>query len=349
MKLYSRIVVASSVVAAIATMPASLSAQSNELTGAGSSFAFPLYSKWAAVYQAKTGVKVNYQSIGSGGGIRQFSDMIVDFGGTDGPMNDDQLAKAKGGAVLHVPTAMGAVAVTYNLPELRQPLRLDGAVLGDIYRGVITRWNDPRIASLNAGVRLPASDILVVHRADGSGTTYAFTDYLSAVNAAWAGGPGKGTDVKWPVGLGGKGSEGVTGQVKQLPGAIGYVELSYAKQNHLPTALMRNARGEFVAPSPKAVTAAAAGAIAALPSNTDYRISIVNAPGRGAYPISSLTWILMYRNQQDAVKGKMLLDFVKWGLGEGQSFEEGLDYAPLPAKLAKALVQRLGTVTVAKR
>jgi phosphate transport system substrate-binding protein len=327
---------------------APLAAQSVELTGAGSSFAYPLYSKWAEEYNAKTGVKVNYQSIGSGGGIRQFSDMIVDFGGTDGPMSDEQMSKAKGGAVLHVPTAMGAVAVTYNLPQIRRPLRLDGAVLADIYRGIVTRWNDPRLAALNPGMTLPVADILVVHRADGSGTTYAFTDYLSAVSQPWATGPGKGTDVKWPVGLGGKGSEGVTGQVKQLAGAIGYVELSYATQNHLATALIRNARGEFVAPSPTAVTAAAAGAIAALPANTDYRISIVNAPGRKAYPISSLTWILMYRKQSDPVKGKQLLDFLRWALTEGQRYETALDYAALPPAMAKRLVERLGTVTAAK-
>jgi phosphate transport system substrate-binding protein len=336
-----------SMAAACAAAP--LAAQSAELTGAGSSFAYPLYSKWAAEYHAKSGVKVNYQSIGSGGGIRQFSEMIVDFGGTDGPMTDEQIAKAKGGAVLHLPTAMGAVAVTYNLPQVRRPLRLDGAVLADIYRGVVTRWNDPRLAALNPGVALPAADILVVHRADGSGTTYAFTDYLSAVNSDWAAGPGKGTDVKWPVGLGGKGSEGVTGQVKQLPGAIGYVELSYANQNHLPTAQIRNASGEFVAPSSSAVTAAAAGAITALPANTDYRISIVNAPGRGAYPISSLTWILMYKTQQDAVKGKQLLDFVQWGLTEGQRYEAALDYAPLPPAMARQLLKQLGTVTMATK
>lgn len=335
--------------AAVMCAAAPLAAQSGELTGAGSSFAYPLYSKWAAEYQAKTGVKVNYQSIGSGGGIRQFSEMTVDFGGTDGPMSDEQIAKAKGGDVLHIPTAMGAVAITYNLPGLQRPLRLDGAVLADVYRGVVTRWNDSRIAALNPGAKLPATDIVVVHRADGSGTTYAFTDYLTAVNPGWASGPGKGTDVKWPIGLGGKGSEGVTGQVKQVPGAIGYVELSYANQNHLPTALIRNARGEFIAPSPAAVTAAAAGAIGTLPANTDYRISIVNAPGRGVYPISSLTWILMYKSQRDPVKGRQLLDFVTWGLGEGQRYETALDYAALPPAMAKQLLKRLGSVTIAAR
>jgi phosphate transport system substrate-binding protein len=334
---------------AIAPLARPLAAQSAELTGAGSSFAYPLYSKWAAEYQARTGVKVNYQSIGSGGGIRQFSEMVVNFGGTDGPMTDEQLAKAKGGPVLHVPTAMGAVAITYNLPRLGRPIRLDGAVVADIFRGVVTRWNDPRLVALNPGLRLPAADILVVHRSDGSGTTYAFTDYLSTVNRAWAAGPGKGTDVRWPVGLGGKGSEGVTGQVKQLEGAIGYVELSYANQNHLPTALVKNARGEFVAPSSAAVTATAAGALATLPANTDYRISIVNAPGHGAYPISSLTWILLYKAQQNAATGKPLVDFVKWGLTDGQRYETALDYAPLPPAMARQLLQRLATVTIASK
>lgn len=314
------------------------------LTGAGSSFAYPLYSKWAAEYQAKTGVRVNYQSIGSGGGIRQFSEQVVDFGGTDGPMTDEQIAKARGGAVLHIPTAMGAVAITYNLPTLKAPLRLDGPTLADIFRGLITRWNDPRLAALNPGVSLPTQDILVVHRSDGSGTTYAFTDYLSAVSPAWKSGTGKGTDVKWPVGLGGKGSEGVTGQVKQTPGTIGYVELSYATQNHLPTAVVKNAEGEFVAPSPNAVTTAAAGAASKLPANTDYRISIVNAPGKGAYPISSFTWILAHTKTADPAKGKLLRDFLHWGLTEGQSYETALDYAPLPEAMRAALVAKVDSI-----
>lgn len=326
------------------------SAAGSQIQGAGATFPYPLYSKWFDEYgRNHAAVKINYQSIGSGGGIRQFSEMVVNFGATDGPMTDEQMARAKGGPVLHVPTAMGAVAITYNLPRITKPVRLDGALLADIYRGVVTRWNDPRLAALNPGLALPASDILVVHRADGSGTTYAFTDFLSAVNPAWAAGPGKGTDVKWPVGLGGKGSEGVTGQVKQLEGAIGYVELSYARQNHLPTALVKNARGEFVGPSSAAVTSAASGVLATLPANTDYRISIVNAPGKGAYPISSLTWVLLYRAQKDAETGKPLVDFLKWGLTEGQRYETALDYAPLPPAMAKRLLQQLKKVTIASR
>jgi phosphate transport system substrate-binding protein len=322
----------------------SASGSGANLTGAGSSFAYPLYSKWASEYQAKTGVRVNYQSIGSGGGIRQFSEQVVDFGGTDGPMTDEQIARAKGGTVLHIPTAMGAVAITYNLPALKAPLRVDGPTLADIFRGVVTRWNDARLAALNPGVALPAEDILVVHRSDGAGTTYAFTDYLSAVSPAWKSGTGKGTDVKWPVGLGGKGSEGVTGQVKQTPGTIGYVELSYATQNRLPTAVVKNAEGEFVAPSPAAVTAAAAGAAAKLPATTDYRISIVNAPGKGAYPISSFTWILAYAKNADQAKGKLLRDFLHWGLTDGQSYETALDYAPLPEAMRAALVARVDSI-----
>ncbi|MEO9116575.1 MAG: phosphate ABC transporter substrate-binding protein PstS, partial [Gemmatimonadaceae bacterium] len=216
-------------------------AQVTDLTGAGSSFAYPIYSKWASMYAAKTGVRVNYQSIGSSGGIRQLSDGIVDFGATDGPMTDEQIAKAKGGRVLHFPTVLGGVAVTYNLPGVKQPLKLTGDVIAGLFMGTITKWNDQRIGKLNPGVTLPASDVIVIHRADGSGTTYIFSDYLATVSSGWLSKVGRGQTLNWPVGLGGKGSEGVTGQVKQLPGAIGYVELAYAKKNSLPVALVRNA------------------------------------------------------------------------------------------------------------
>jgi phosphate transport system substrate-binding protein len=259
-------------------------------------------------------------------------------------MSDAELAKAKGGPVLHIPTAMGAVAVTYNLPEVREPLKLTGDVLAAIYQGQITRWNDARIAVLNPTAKLPATDILVVHRSDGSGTSYVFTDYLAAVSPSWAIKPGKGKEVQWPVGLGAKGNEGVAGQVKQTPGALGYVELAYANQNKLATASVKNANGEFVAPSIAAVTAAAAGAVAKLPAGTDYRISIVNAPGAGAYPISSLTWILAYQKQTDAAKGKKLVDFLKWALADGQALEAPLDYAPLPESMRTGLVQRVETI-----
>ena len=316
-----------------------------DLTGAGATFPYPLYSKWFADYAAQTGVKINYQSIGSGGGIRQLSEGTVDFGASDSPMSDADIAKAKG-PVMHFPTVLGAVAVTYNLPEVTSALRLSGAVLADIFAGRITKWNDAKIAALNPGVKLPASDILVVHRSDGSGTTFVFTDYLSAVSPAWASGPGRGKEVSWPVGLGGKGNEGVSGQVKQTPGSLGYVELAYAKQNNLPSAAIQNASGKFVAPSPAGMTAAAAGVAEKLPGNTDYRLSIVNAAGPDAYPISSFTWILVYAQQSDSVKGRKLRDFLKWALTEGEKQASALDYAPLPASMASRLTARLDSIKV---
>lgn len=315
-----------------------------DLTGAGATFPYPLYSKWFDAYSSKTGVKINYQSIGSGGGIRQLSEQTVDFGGTDAPMSDAELAKAKGGAVLHIPTALGAVAVIYNIAEVTQPLKLTGDVLAAIYQGQISKWGDARIASLNPGVKLPATDILVVHRSDGSGTSYVFTDYLANISSAWAANPGKGKEVQWPVGLGAKGNDGVAGQVKQTPGAIGYVELAYATQNKLSAAMLKNAAGEYVAPAIASVTAAAAGASAKLPSTTDYRVSIVNASGTGVYPISSFTWIILYQKQPDPVKGKTLVDFLRWALSDGQAMEAPLDYAPLPDAMRSALMAKLDTV-----
>jgi len=236
--LLARTVLGAACVAAVA-MPSA----AQDLTGAGATFPYPIYNKWFSDYAAKTGVKINYQSIGSGGGVRQISEQTVDFGASDAPMSDEELAKAKGGALLHVPTVLGAVVITYNVSALKRPLKLDGITLADIYLGKITKWNDPRIAALNKGTALPASDILVVHRSDGSGTTYVFTDYLSRVSTDWATKPGKGKDVQWPVGLGAKGNDGVSGQVKELPGSIGYVELAYAKQNKLAYAEMKNAAG----------------------------------------------------------------------------------------------------------
>lgn len=318
----------------------------SDLTGAGSTFAYPLYSKWASDYAAKTGVKINYQSTGSGGGIRQLSEQTVDFGGSDAPMTDAEIAKAKGGSLLHVPTALGADVITYNLPTVKVPLNMTGDVIARIFLGQIAKWNDRAITSLNPSVALPAQDILVVHRSDGSGTTYVFTDYLTAVSPVWAKGPGRGKEVPWPVGLGGKGNEGVTGQVKQAPGAIGYVELAYARKNELPVAAVRNAAGNFIAPSVQSITAAAAGVAEKLPANTDYRISIVNAPGADAYPISSFTWILLYQNQRDATKGKSLVDFLRWGLTDGQELEAALDYAPLPSALTGPLIKRLDTISI---
>jgi phosphate transport system substrate-binding protein len=245
---------------------------------------------------------------------------------------------------VHIPTALGAVTMVYNLPGVTSPLQLSGELIAGIYQGQITKWNDPRLAALNTGVKLPATDILVVHRSDGSGTSYVFTDYLASVSPTWATKPGKGKEVQWPVGLGAKGNEGVAGQVKQTPGAIGYVELAYATQNKMAMASVKNANGEFVTPSIASVTAAAAGAAGKLPPTTDYRVSIVNAPGAGVYPISSFTWIIAYAKQADSAKGKKLTDFLRWALNEGQAMEPALDYAPLPESMRTALLTRVDSI-----
>jgi phosphate transport system substrate-binding protein len=316
------------------------------LTGAGATFPYPLYSKWFSDYAAETGVKINYQSIGSGGGIRQITEGTVDFGASDGPMTDEQLARSKHGRIMHFPTILGADAISYNLPSVTQPIKLTGPVIADVFLGKITKWNDARIAALNGDAALPNQDILVVHRSDGSGTTYIFTDYLSAVSPAWTQGPGKGKEVNWPAGMGAKGNEGVAGMVKQTPGSIGYVELAYAKQNRLAFASMQNPSGAFVAPSIESVTAAASGAMSALGPSSDYRVSVVNAPGADAYPISSLTWLLVYQRQPDATKGRHLVDFIRWALTDGQQSAPRLDYAPLPGSLAGQLRTRLDQIQV---
>jgi phosphate transport system substrate-binding protein len=328
------------------TFASNLMAQ--DLNGAGATFPYPIYSKWFADYATSTGVKINYQSIGSGGGIRQLTEGTVDFGASDAPMSDAEMAKLKA-PVLHFPTVLGAVVITYNIPGVTKAIRLTGPVVADIFAGKITKWNDDKIASLNKGLRLPSSDILVVHRSDGSGTTYIFSDYLSSVSPSWAQAPGRGKELAWPVGLGGKGNEGVAGQVKQTPGAIGYVELAYAKQNSLPFADLQNANGDFVTPTIESVTTAAAAAAAKLPANTDYRISIVNAAGKGAYPISSFTFLLVYQTQPDAAKGKKLVDFLRWYLRNGERTAASLDYAPLPASMIAQLEKRLGTIQMASR
>jgi len=340
-----RTIVSLIAVPALATVAA---AQSVDLTGAGATFPYPIYSKWFSDYAAKANVRINYQSIGSGGGIRQLSEQTVDFGASDAPMSDAELSKAKGGKVLHFPMVLGAVVVTYNLPDVQKALKLSGAVLADIFLGKISKWNDPRIAALNAGVKLPAKDILVVHRSDGSGTSYIFTDYLTAVSPAWAGGPGRGKEVQWPVGLGGKGNEGVAGQVRQIAGSIGYVELAYARQNKLAYAELQNASGAFVAPTIEATTEAAAGAAKALSKDTDYRISIVNAPGKKAYPISSFTWLLVYEKMAEGTKAKKLAAFLKYALSDGQKSAPSLDYAPLPANIVKQLEQRAASLVAGR-
>lgn len=314
------------------------------LTGAGATFPYPIYSKWFSDYATATGVEINYQSIGSGGGIRQLSEQTVDFGASDAPMSDEEMAKAKGGPILHFPTVLGADVVTYNLSALTTPLRLTGPVLADIFLGRVKKWNAPAIAALNTGVKLPNLDILVVHRSDGSGTTYIFTSYLTAVSPAWKAGPGAGKEVAWPVGLGAKGNEGVAGQVKQVPGSIGYVELAYAKQNKLAYASIQNASGQYVAPSIGSITAAAGAIADTLSDNSDYRVSIINASGASAYPISSVTWILIYQNQSDAAKGRALVDFMRWAYETGQKDAASLDYAPLPDKMRGKLAARLSSI-----
>jgi phosphate transport system substrate-binding protein len=339
-------VLASTAAALTLAIPATAPAQAVELTGAGATFPYPIYSKWFADYATKTGVKINYQSIGSGGGIRQLTEGTVDFGASDAPMTNEEMAKLKT-PVLHVPTVLGAVVLTYNVPEVTQPLHLTGDVIAEIFQGNIYKWNAKPIAELNPGVKLPSKDILVVHRSDGSGTTFIFSDYLSAVSGSWKSGPGRGKELQWPVGIGGKGNEGVAGQIKQTPYAIGYVELAYARQNKLPYAWVRNAAGTFVEPTISAVTAAAA--TASLPAGTDFRVSIVNAPGPEAYPISSFTFLLVPKAYGNAAKGKALIEFVKWAIHDGEKAAETLDYAPLPEKVVGMLDQQLNGIQIAAK
>jgi len=305
------------------------------INGAGATFPYPLYSKWFDVYYQKyPNLQFNYQSIGSGGGVKQITEGTVDFGASDGPMNDKQIAayRAKNGGtgVLHFPTVMGAVVVAYNVPGISQQLNLSGEVLAAIFLGKITAWNDPEIAKMNPGTQLPDSRIVVVHRSDGSGTTYIFVDYLSKVSKEWEARVGKASSVNWPVGLGGKGNEGVTGQVKQTPGSIGYTELIFAAQNKIPYARIRNAAGEFIQASLQSVTEAAASSDD-LPA--DFRASITNAKGRGAYPISSFTWLLVPDRIADPTKRTAIKEFLKWMLSDGQSMTEVLNFARLPQSL----------------
>ncbi len=313
------------------------------INGAGSSFAYPLYSKWTAEYSTiDPSVHFNYQSIGSGGGIAQIIARTIDFGATDAPMSEQEMAKA-GSPILHLPTALGAVVITYNLPG-SPALKLTPEVVANIFLGKITAWNDPAIAATNPGVTLPSTPIAVVHRSDGSGTTYVFTDYLAKVSPEWAKDVHVGKAVHWPAGTGAKGNEGVTGQVTQLPGAIGYVELAYAFQNKLPVAAIRNRAGDFVSPSVASVTAAAAAASKAMPA--DMRVSITNADGAASWPISAFTYVLVYREQTDPARGPTLIKFLRWGNHEGQKFCEPLLYAPLPASIVKLVDAKLASVTL---
>ena len=313
------------------------------LTGAGATFPNPIYGKWFSEYNKKTGIQINYQSIGSGGGIKQFTEGTVDFGATDGPMTEAQLAAVQGN-VLHLPTVMGAVVLTYNLPAAgATQLKLDGPTIADIFLGKITRWNDRRLVAANPGVSLPNQDIIVVHRSDGSGTSYIFTDYLSKVSPEWKSKVGNANSVNWPAGLGGKGNEGVTQQVKQSEGAIGYVELIYAISNQLSYAQVKNAAGAFIVPSLASVTAAAASATFA--PNTDFRVSITDAPGADAYPISSFTWLLVKPDMADEAKGKSLKSFLDWMVtDEAQQMAAELHYAPLPAPVVALLKERINAL-----
>lgn len=297
------------------------------LSGAGATFPYPIYSKWFDVYAKKTGVQINYQSIGSGGGIQQFKARTVDFGASDAPMSNADMKDLPAPAV-HIVTVAGAVAVPYNLPGISHGLRLDADTLSRIFLGEITTWNDPALVKLNPKIELPSTSIAVVHRSDGSGTTYIFTTYLSKVNSEWSSKVGAGKAVNWPVGIGGKGNEGVAGSVRQIEGSIGYVELAYAIQNNMPYALMRNNAGAYVAPSVKGTTAAAGSFAKEL--SKDVRTPIVNASAKDAYPICGFTFLLVYKNQTNAAKGKALVDFLKWAVTDGQSYAAGLYYAPLP-------------------
>lgn len=310
---------------ALGTGPASAQLQ---LNGAGATFPYPLYSKWFSTYTAvDPSVRFNYQSIGSGGGIKQLTDRTVDFGASDAPMTDEQLAAAPG-PIMHFPTVMGAVVLTYNVHGASTQLQLTPAAVAGIFLGTITKWNDTALTAANPGLSLPDRPIAVIHRSDGSGTTYIFTDYLSKVSQEWSTTVGRGPAVRWPVGLGAKGNEGVTGMVKQTPGSIGYVELIYALSNGLAYAAVANSSGAFVEPSMASVTAAAAGLADNMPE--DFRVSLTNAPGADAYPISGMTWLLVYREQSDAAKGKKLAEFLRWMLQEGQQLAPALHYAPLP-------------------
>ena len=314
-------------------------AQAEQINGAGATFPYPIYSKWFSDYnKLHPDVEINYQSIGSGGGIRQLSNQTVFFGATDGPMTPDQMQGAPG-RILHLPTVLGAVVPIYNIPGVDAQLKFSGNLLANIILGRVTKWNDPAIAGLNPGVKLPSTDITVAHRSDGSGTTYIFVDYLSKVSPEFKTKVGVATSVNWPVGVGGKGNEGVAGLVKQTPGSIGYVELIYAKQNNIDYGSVKNMEGEFVAASLDSVTAAAAVAARQMPP--DFRVSITNAPGKGVYPISSFTWLLFYENPKDKPKARTMVDFMKWALSDGQKAASDLGYAPLPSEVVALEMEAL--------
>lgn len=330
-------------IAVAAMFTAGIAAQAGQINGAGATFPYPIYSKWFAEYnKLHPSVRINYQSIGSGGGIRQLTNQTVFFGATDGPMTDQQLQAAPG-RILHFPTALGGVVPVYNVSGAAE-LKFTGQVLADIFLGKIRKWNDPAIAKLNAGANLPSTDIVVVHRSDGSGTTYIWVDYLSKVSPEFKGRVGVNTAVSWPAGVGGKGNEGVAALVSRTPGALGYVELIYALQNKIPYGAVQNAGGEFVRASVESVTAAAAASASNMPA--DFRVSITNAPGKGVYPIASFTWLLLYEDPKDKSQSRVMVDFLKWALTDGQKYCGALGYAPLPASVVKLEMAALGKVRV---
>jgi len=330
------------VLAGVVLLIGGAAAQKLQMNGAGATFPYPIYSKWFSEYNKQhPDVQINYQPIGSGGGVQQVSKQTVFFGASDMPMNAEQLQAAPG-KILHLPTVLGAVVPVYNIPNVTTELKFSGPLLADIFLGKITKWNDAGIAKLNPGVTLPASDITVVHRADGSGTTYIWVDYLAKVSPEWKTKVGVNASVNWPTGVGGRGNEGVASTVKQTPGALGYVELIYALQTKQPYGSVQNMAGEFSKASVESVTAAAAAAAKQMPP--DFRVSITNAPGNGVYPISSFTWILLYENAKDKAQARAMVDFMKWALTDGQKFAPDLGYAPLPADVIKLEMAALAKV-----
>ena len=324
------------------TLPAA--ADTIQIDGAGATFPYPIYSKWFSEYnKLHPDIQINYQSIGSGGGIRQLTNQTVFFGASDGPMTPEQLLAAPG-PVLHLPTVLGAVVPTYNIPGVGTELKFTGELLADIFLGKVTKWNDVAVTKLNPGVELPSLDITVVHRSDGSGTSYIWCDYLSKVSPEYKKVVGVATAVNWPVGLGGKGNEGVAGLVKQTPGSLGYVELIYALQNKIDYGSVKNLEGEFIRASEEAVTLAAAAASNQMPG--DFRVSITNAPGKGVYPISSFTWLLLFQNAKDKARARIMVDFMKWALSDGQKFAPELGYAPIPESVVQLELSALNKVKV---
>ncbi len=327
--------------ALVILLSSNVSAAIQSINGAGATFPYPLYSKWFSEYNKQfPDVRINYQSIGSGAGIKQFVSKTVDFGASDAPMKEDELAQA-GAPVLHVPTTLGAVVVSYNLPGITANLKFTPDVIVEIFLGKITKWNDPKLKQLNAQVNLPDTYITPVYRSDGSGTTSVFTDYLSKVSPEWKKSVGDGKAVKWPVGLGGKGNEGVTGMIKQTPGSFGYVEQVYALTNKLPIGYIKNTAGQFVFPSLEAVTAAAESSLKAIPA--DFRVSITNAAGAKSYPISAFTYILVYKKSETETS-KNVKEFLKWSMGKGQDYAKDLSYAPLPKSLAQKVLKSINEI-----